>query len=349
MRTELVPVGAWRDDPGRWLGGVLCHDLRAGDGSTLLAKGHRLERADDVLLESAGSGPLHLLFLAPDDVDEDTAAERLGAALAGPGIVLSRPVESQVNCRARTRGLLRVASATLLRLNSHQGVTVFTLPDSMPVERGRGVAGVKITALGIPEAELAEAEAEARSGPPPLVDVVPFLPLRVSAVVCERLTAPRRARFEEALRLKVGWLGGTVGEVLYMPERELAERRTLAALARGCDLLLVAGVASTDPLDTPWLALLEAGAVVVRRGLPAHPGSSYWVVRLGGTEVVGVASCGMFSRRTVLDLLLCHRFAGGPLDGPFLASLGEGGLLARELAYRFPDYGEGASASADEG
>ncbi|MGA9775880.1 MAG: hypothetical protein WBU92_08160 [Candidatus Dormiibacterota bacterium] len=348
MRAELVPQEAWQVDPARWLGGLLCQDLRAPDGTLLLPKGHRLERADDVLLEAASRAPLHLIFLGPSDVDEDTAAERLAARVAGRGLTITRPVESQVNCRATARGLLRVDAEALAALNSHQGVTVFTLPDAMPVDRGRAVAGVKITALGIPEGDLAAAEASAGAGPRPLVDVLPFQPLRVGVVVCEGLTPQRRARFEDALRLKVGWLGGSVAGVEYPGERHLVDARSLAGAAAGVDLLLVAGVASTDPLDPPWLALLAAGAEEVRRGLPAHPGSSYWVVRLGGCDVVGVASCGMFSRRTVLDVLLCRRFAGGELDRPFLASLGHGGLLARELAHRFPDYGRDGEAAPED-
>ncbi|MGC8474633.1 MAG: hypothetical protein ACP5PW_09555, partial [Candidatus Dormibacteria bacterium] len=319
MRAELIPEDGWRGSPERWLGGVLCQDLRAADGSRLLAKGHRLDRADDLLLEAAAPGELHLVFLETADVDEDTASVRLAALVAGGGLAAGRPVESQVNCRARWRGLVRVDRERLLALNSLEGVTVFTLPDGMPVESGRSVAGVKVTGLGIPVAALEEAEARAGAGG--LVDVHPFLPRRVSALVLEGLSQTRRERFEEALRLKVEWLQGSVQEVRYLPDRGAVDRETLIDIAAASDLLLVAGVASIDPLDRPWQALLEAGALAVRRGLPVHPGSSYWVARLGSCEVVGVASCGMFSRRTALDLLLCRSFSGGALTPEYLASL----------------------------
>ncbi len=341
MRAESIPADGWRGSPERWLGGMLCQDLRAGDGTRLLAKGHRLERADDLLLEAAAPGELHLVFLEPGDVDEDSAAARLVARVAGEGLLAGRPVESQVTCRARWRGLVHVASERLLALNALEGVTVFTLPDGMPVESGRSVAGVKVTGLGIPSEALEEAEARAGTGG--VVDVHPFLPRRVSALVLEGLSQTRRARFEEALRLKVEWLQGSVREVRYLPDRGAVDREVMSSMVATADLLLVAGVASIDPLDRPWRALLEAGALAVRRGIPVHPGSSYWVARLGSCEVVGVASCGMFSRRTALDLLLCRSFSGGSLTPEYLASLGEGGLLARELQHRFPDYqGEGA-------
>ena len=109
-------------------------------------------------------------------------------------------------------------------------------------------------------------------------------------------------------------------------------------LRTALDRVLAVGVASTDPLDTTWRGVIDAGARVVRRGLPVHPGSSYWIVELEQRPVIGVASCGMFSRRTALDLLLTRLFAGEELDAGFLAGLGHGGLLAPEMAWRFPRY-----------
>ena len=69
-----------------------------------------------------------------------------------------------------------------------------------------------------------------------------------------------------------------------------------------------------------------------------HPGSSYWVAELGGCAVIGVGSCGAFSQRSALDLLLVRLFAAEPLDSALFAGLGHGGLLASEMAWRFPRY-----------
>lgn len=339
MRTELLPAEALRGPSARWLGGILCQDLRGLDGSVILSKGHRLQRDDDVNLDVAAARPLHLAFLDAGDVDEDEAAQRLARATVGKGVLLGRPVESQITCRAAERGLVEVDRAALNRLNRQPDVTVFTLPDGMPVDAGRAVAGVKITPLGISQQALAAAEQTASRHRRPVLDVRPFLPLRVGVVVCETLDPPHRERFEAALHLKMDWFGGSLERLRYLPHREAADPEAMSEAASACDLLLVAGVASTDPLDAPWTALMAAGAKLVRRGLPVHPGSSYWVVELAARSVVGVSSCGMFSRRTVLDVLLARRFSGARLDRDFLSSLGHGGLLARELSYHFPDYG----------
>ena len=170
------------------------------------------------------------------------------------------------------------------------------------------------------------------------VRVRPFLPLRVSAVVRQVIDDESRQRFEGSLRRRVRWLGGSVERIGYPADRAAA-RTALFDAASGADLVLVVGVNSVDPLEGTWRDLIDAGASVTRPGLPAHPGSSYWLVTLRDVPVIGVGSCGMFSRRSALHLLLIRRFAGGSLDREFLAGLGHGGrLLGAEQRLRIPVY-----------
>lgn len=341
MRLEALDGAALGGPPARWVGAVLCRDVLGADGRPSLLKGHRLERADVLTLEAAAPDELHLLWLEPGDVDEDTAAMRIARAVAGDGVEVHRPVESQVRLSAVARGLLQVDAARLQALNAVEGITVFALPDGVPVDAGKTLAGVKITPLAIAGSEL---DAALSSSGGALMHVRAFLPLRVGVVVRERLSEGERERFERSLRAKVTWFGGDVEAVRYVSSDPAATRAALEESAQRADVALAVGVASVDPLDVTWRGVVDAGARVIRRGLPVHPGSSYWVVELHGSPVIGVASCGMFSRRTALDLLLTRCFAGEPLDAEHLASLGHGGLLAAEMAWRFPRYdatGEG--------
>jgi hypothetical protein len=335
VRLEALDGAALEGPPARWVGAVLCRDLLGEDGRPVLLKGHRLERADALALEGARPAELHLLWLEPGDVDEDTAAMRIARAVAGSNVEVHRPVESQVRLSAALRGLLRVDAGALLRLNSVDGLTVFALPDGIPVDAGKTLAGVKITPLAIAGDVL---ESAVRDVGASLMAVRAFLPLRVGVVVRERLSEGERERFERSLRGKVTWFGGDVCAIRYVVGDPGATRAALEECAQEADVCLAVGVASVDPLDVTWRGVVEAGARVVRRGLPVHPGSSYWIVELHGSPVIGVASCGMFSRRTALDLLLTRLFAGESLDAEFLAGLGHGGLLAAEMAWRFPRY-----------
>jgi hypothetical protein len=53
----------------------------------------------------------------------------------------------------------------------------------------------------------------------------------------------------------------------------------------------------------------------------------------------------MFSRTTVLDLLLPRFLSGQPVRAGDIARLGHGGVLGKDMAFRFPAYGGGAETS----
>jgi molybdopterin biosynthesis enzyme len=105
-------------------------------------------------------------------------------------------------------------------------------------------------------------------------------------------------------------------------------------------LVLAAGVNSTDPLDLTIRALETLGAQTEKRGVPAHPGSTCWLSYTRDVPVFGLALCGMFAQTTVLDLLLPRFLAGRSVRAADIATLGHGGLLSKDMTFRFPTYKE---------
>ncbi len=347
MRLEVVPGSAVDRTSARWIGAVLCRDVLGGDGRPVLTKGAVLTANDLGALHEAHPEELHVLWLDDGDIGEDAAAIRIAAAVAGPGTSPRPPVESQARLVATRRGMVEVDVERLSAVNAVDGVTVFTVPDGLHVDAGRTLAGVKVTPLAIAGATVEAAERTALAGPDGkrILGVRPFLPLRVAAIVRQHLTDDARARFERSLGMRSAWFGGTLEPVRYVDDSPEQVQRALVEASRTADIVLAVGVASVDPLDVTWQSLLGAGAASIRRGLPMHPGSSYWIAELRGRPIIGVASCGMFSRRSALDLLIARLHAGLPLDAGYLASLGHGGLLGKEASWRIPPY----EAALDDG
>jgi molybdopterin biosynthesis enzyme len=113
-------------------------------------------------------------------------------------------------------------------------------------------------------------------------------------------------------------------------------------LAAGADILIAAGAGSLDPLDPMFAGLERLGGRMLRHGAPAHPGSLLWIADLRGHPVLGMPACGMFSQATTFDLVLPHILTGEATGAPEIATLGHGGLLSRDSAYRFPPYRKSA-------
>jgi len=257
-------------------------------------------------------------------------------------------VQSRYNLVAAAKGLLRVDEERLLALNLVPGMAVFTLPDRMVVLPGKVAAGVKITPVAVPESDLAEAERIAGEGGP-VVAVEAFRPLEVGVVSTEGMPEKMRDRFRETVSRKIGWYGGSVLRFEDVAGEPEAVRGAISGLVEdGADVILAAGGNTIDPLDPTLLALPDLGAEMLRFGAPAHPGSMFWMARRGEVPIVNLASCSMYSKATVADLVLPTLFAGGQVTSEDLARLGHGGLLDRGMAWRFPPYDADAVDEGDE-
>ena len=316
-----------RDVDGR----VLVHDLGPDLRKGTILGGRHLERIRQ-------EAEVHVVELERGDLHEDEAARRLASALLAPGIEAQGPVLSQVRLVASHRGLIRVRADLVDAINSLGHISVFTLMDGQAVAEGEEVAGCKVTPVAVP-GSLIEAAEKLCQDKGPVVELLPFRPLKTFVVATERLKPKARELFRAAVTAKLGWYGAEllgVREVARTAEAVAAAYDEAAAL--GAELVLFAGASAIDPLDPAYAELTRVGGKLLQLGAPMHPGSMLWLGRLGEAAVVGVASCAGFGRSSSLDLLLPFVFAYGRADAKDLLRLGHGGLIESGAGRRFPPY-----------
>jgi molybdopterin biosynthesis enzyme len=334
----------------RLVGVVLVRDLVVA--GQRWSKGRRLSAADlDLVAGTAASDvsapgigrrvdELTVIALDAGDVHEDEAATRLAAAICGPGLEAGSPHESRVDLRATVPGLARVRVPALERLNRIDPLEAFTVFDRQVVRPGELVASVKIAPHVLP-ATILEAGERVAAAAWPIVRVAPFRRRRVAVVVKESIAGAARERFETSVRAKVEGLGSEVVGPLYVADTPDAVAEAIHSAVHGshrADIILTAGAASTDPLDSVFVALEGLGGALVRQGVPAHPGSMLWLARVDRVPVLGLPTCGAFSKATAVDLLLPRLLAGESANATTLARLSHGGILSRDMRFRFPEY-----------
>ncbi|MDR3560225.1 MAG: molybdopterin-binding protein, partial [Negativicutes bacterium] len=61
-------------------------------------------------------------------------------------------------------------------------------------------------------------------------------------------------------------------------------------------------------------------------GTPVLPGAMFLVAYLGQKPILGIPACGMFSKITILDVVLPKVLLGERISRRYIASLGHGGL-----------------------
>jgi len=341
VRLEKIVPG--HRPPADFDGAVLIRDLVVA--GTRWPKGRRLTSADlDAVAREVDGPPLTVLIPGPDDVHEDDAGLRLAAAIVGadgaPGITLRGPAQSRVDLLAAVAGVVEIRIPALERINAVDPLEVFTVFDGQVVAPGDLVASVKIGPHLVAEATLAAGERIARRGGP-VVRVRAFRPVRIAVLVKERVTRDQRERFEASVRSKVTGVGATLTGITYVPDEPEPVAAALRAAITGrggARIVLTAGGASTDPADAFYAAVETLGGRIVRHGVPSHPGSMVWLGRVGPASVVGLPSCGAFSKATAADLLLPRLVAGQPPTAATVARLGHGGILTRSQRFRFPAY-----------
>lgn len=337
-----------RDGDAPVVGQLLAHDVRDAEGRIAIAKGSRIDAVAAARLSALPWEELHLLALDADDLHEGVAGERLAAAVAGAGMRVGSLTAGAWPLESTHRGILEVRRDALDAVNLVEGLCVYTLFDGQVVDRGEVVARAKIVPFAIESATLERGACAARAALG-VAAVRPFAPTVVGAVVQESLGVRAMARFEEALGEKVRWFGSRLLPPAFVaPEVGAIATGLERMLAAGARVVAVAGSRPMDPLDPAFEALERIGARMERQGVPAHPGSLVWLAKAGDIPIIGMPACGLFSQATVFDLILPRLLSGQELGARDLASLGHGGFLTRDMAFRFPPYRQARERGAVE-
>ena len=329
------------------VGQVLCHDMTqiipGKSKGPRFRKGHVVKPEDIPVLLSMGKRSLYVFELAPGQLHENDAAERLAALCVGPGCERAGdPSEGKIGIRATRDGVLLVDSERLVAVNSCDEVMVATRRGNFGVRAGDMLAGTRVIPLVVGEKVVEAAERAAAGGP--LLRVEPYR-VRTAAVVAtgsEVASGLIEDAFTPVIESKLADYGvevtcrSTPGDDPACVEAAIRE-----AVSSGCDMVVCTGGMSVDPDDNTPGAIRRAGARVVAYGSPVLPGAMLLVgyfddVEGASVPVLGVPGCAMYNKATVLDLVLPRVLAGVELTRRDLAAMGEGGLCLGCKPCTFP-------------
>ncbi|MCR4266256.1 molybdopterin-binding/glycosyltransferase family 2 protein [Nitratireductor sp. ZSWI3] len=310
------------------LGAVLAHATLAG--ATRLRKAHRLTEQDLAALQAAGVTEVIAARLAPGDLDEDQAAERLAQSFATRAIEARAPSTGRVNLHATVAGLFTADKAVIDAVNAvDPAITIATLPAFTAVRAGQMVATVKIIPFAVAEARIAETAALA--GAAPAVALHPFEARRVG-IVQTVLPSLKGSVLDKTARITAERLarsGSTAGRELRPGHDAQAVARALRALIGESELLLVFGASAVcDEDDVIPAAIRLAGGRVERVGMPVDPGNLLVLGEIDGKPVIGAPGCARSPRINGFDWVLDRIMAGLDVSSADIAGMGVGGLLA---------------------
>lgn len=323
------------------VGKALCHDItamREGFKGAAFRRGHVIAQEDIQALKDLGKRHVFVWEENAGELHEEDCARRLAAMSPVAGARYTEPSEGKVLLMAEKRGMLRVNTALLRQINAIGDITIATLPDHYPAEKGARLASMRIVPLVTQEAQIARAEALCRESW--LLQLLPYGKRRVGVVITgsEIYTGRIQDRFEPVIRAKLAQYPAEIcGVTICDDDLEMMLGAAEAHLQAGANFLIFTGGMSVDPDDLTPTAIRRLGAEIVSHGVPAQPGNMTLVAYLGETPMLGVPGAAISLPTTMLDVLLPQIFAGQRFTKQELIRLGEGGLCQLCGKCHFPN------------
>ena len=340
------------------IGMELCHDITAmrdGFKGPAFRRGHVIREEDVEELLNIGKKHVFVWEDNAGELHEEDCARRMAVMAPVEGAHYTEPSEGKVLLIADRRGQFRVDTELLREINSIGDITISTLPDHYPVEKGARLASMRIVPLVTKEEQILRAEELCREKK--LLDLKPYLPHKIGVVITgsEVYAGRIQDKFEPVIRQKMkkyDYPAEFAGVTICDDDTEMIVAAARKHMENGADLLLFTGGMSVDPDDVTPTAIRSLGAAIISHGVPSQPGNMTLVAYLnrqgtkdfalngkhiGDVTILGVPGAAISMPTTILDVLLPQIFTGEKITKEDLIRLGDGGLCQLCTVCHYPN------------
>ena len=290
-------------------------------------KGHIIKEEDIQKLLNIGKEHIYVWEPKEGELHENDAAIRISNLVVGEGVAKSEEIkEGKVDFFADRDGILRIDKEKLFTINSIGEIIVSTLHNNTPIKKGEKIGATRVIPLIIDEKPILKAEELVKEK---VIWVDEIKPKRCLLITTGNEVYKGRIKdaFLPVIKAKLGYYGSEVIRQVILPdEKERIIEEIQKGLEEKVDMIICTGGMSVDPDDVTPTAIKESGGELVTYGSPILPGAMFLLAYHNGTPILGVPSCAMYSKRTVLDLVLPRVLADERLSFEDIAHYGHGGL-----------------------
>ena len=290
-------------------------------------KGHIIKEEDIQKLLDIGKEHIYVWEPKEGELHENDAAIRISNLVVGEGVAKSEEIkEGKVDFFADRDGVLRIDKEKLFTINSIGEIIVSTLHNNTPIKKGEKIGATRVIPLIIDEKPILKAEELVKNR---VIWVDEIKPKKCLLITTGNEVYKGRIKdaFLPVIKAKLGYYGSEVIRQVILPdEKERIIEEIQKGLEDKVDMIICTGGMSVDPDDVTPTAIKESGGELVTYGSPVLPGAMFLLAYHNDTPILGVPSCAMYSKRTVLDLVLPRVLADERLSFEDIANYGHGGL-----------------------
>ena len=323
------------------VGMELCHDITAmrdGFKGAAFKRGHVITEEDIPKLLDIGKRTVFIWEENAGEIHEEEAALRMAAMAPVDAAHYTGPSEGKMQLMADIRGMFRVNTELLKKINSIGDITITTLPDHYPVEKGARIVSMRIVPLVTKEEQILEAEKLCKNEK--LFDLIAYKEKKIGVIITgsEVYSGRIQDKFEPVVRAKMKHYPSQIlGVSICDDDLNMIVECAQKYLEQGADFLIFTGGMSVDPDDLTPTAIRKLGAEIITHGVPSQPGNMTLVAYLENTAILGVPGAAISLPTTMFDALLPQIFAEVKFTKKDLINLGEGGLCQQCEKCHFPN------------
>ena len=312
------------------IGMAICHDItemRDGFKGARFKRGHVIQEEDIPKFLDLGKRTVFVWEENAGEIHEEDCALRMAEMTKLPNVSFQGPAEGKMLMIAEERGLFRVHTDLQKEINSIGDITISSLPDHYPVEKGARLASMRIVPLVTKEEQIIKAEELCKEQK--LFELYPYKNRKIGVIITgsEVYTGRIKDKFEPVIRAKMQHFPSEIlGVTICDDNLDMIVEAGQKYLNMGADFLIFTGGMSVDPDDLTPTAIRQLGANIISHGVPAQPGNMTLVAYLNDVAILGVPGAAISLPTTMLDVFLPQIFAGIKFTKQDLINLGDGGL-----------------------
>lgn len=324
------------------VGCILSHDVTKivpGEfKGRLFKKGHIIKEEDIEKLLDIGKEHIYVWEPKENELHENDAATRIKDLALGEGCTISEEIkEGKIDFFADRQGVLKINKDLLLKLNMVGEIIVSTMHNNTPVKKGEKIGATRVIPLIINEEKIIEAENLIREK---IIRVEEIKPKKAVLITTGNEVYKGRIKdaFLPVMEEKLGYYGSEIIRQVILPDdKEMISENIIKAIEEDkVDVVICTGGMSVDPDDVTPSAIKDCNGEIVTYGAPVLPGAMFLLAYYKNTPILGVPSCAMYAKRTILDLVLPRVLADEKLTFEDIASYGNGGMCLSCEICSFP-------------
>lgn len=323
------------------IGSILCHDvtqiIKGEFKGRLFKKGHIITEADIEKFLDIGKENIYVWEETEGELHENDGALRVANLVMGSYVKRSFEIkEGKIDFYAEEDGILKVNLHELNKINSIGEIIVSTIHNNTQVKKGEKIASTRVIPLVIKEEKIIKAENEIIHR---IIQVNKFEIKNVLLITTGNEIYKGRIKdaFFDVIQEKLNYFGSSIKRQAILPDDAIKiTTEVKKGIEENFDLIICTGGMSVDPDDVTNTAIKESGAEIIVYGAPVLPGAMFLLAYHKEIPILGIPSCAMYSKRTILDLVLPRILSNEKLSKEDIQNYGHGGLCLDCIECRFP-------------